>query len=168
MNGTQVTPTWEIVREMLDRFQARTGLGIEWVAGELSRRLGKEVQSRTVYRYQEANGLVIHHETLVILSEIIDEPAALNDFAHRLNRAVITLPEINPPKRHDVPALIRAIKETTEGIEASAEALQSGTVTNQAWVKAHREIMEGVEELLMLNAVVQGQWERDKNEAEAA
>jgi len=163
MKGTTANlEIWEIVRGMLDRFQERTGLGIEWIAGELSQRMGKEIQSRTIYRYQERNGLSIHHHTMVILTEITDDPAALHEFAHRLNSAVITLPQVKLPNfKSDVKEVLHALKETTEGIEASAEALEQGPVTTDAWRRSHIEIMGGVEELLVLDAVVKARWEKD-------
>ena len=164
MNGTATIDkihTWEIVRGILDRFQARTGFGIEWIADELSYRTGKKFQARTIYRYQEPDGLPIHHCTMVALSQITEEPAGLNDFAHRMNRAVI---ELSPPQQHhpkdDVRELVRAIKETTEAIEASADALEKDRIDARKWRDTDREIMEGVEELLTLRIVVRARYEQ--------
>lgn len=154
MNGTGQEMR-EVVREMLDGFQARTRLGIEYVAEELSRRSGRSFQPRTVYRYQEEkNGLQLPLATAIELSLICNSDLLLKEFARRLGYAVVRIPERNGKLPAEVAAIISALKETTEAIEASSAAIADGVITRREIAAIEKEIADGLDSLCTLREVL--------------
>ena len=157
-----VTEIWEVTRGMLDRFQKESGFGIEWIAEMLSTVTGLKFHPRTVYRYQELNGLRIHLDTAMVLTRITGDPALLKHFTHHCNFAVMSLPKDTPELREEVREIVRAMKETAEAIEVSSRALEDGVIDDREWVDIDREILEGIEELYKLRAVLKLKWEKDR------